>query len=121
MASDQFGNEFRYKQRESSGLFVRNLGLSLQLSNYKRFIRMAQIKWALVFCDMLGIPATLLGIAANMNNIKSTILFIIAAIYLMLRAWFYAIRQQQEAKAREIENWHKQQDKIDRINKNKSL
>lgn len=80
---------------------------------------MAQVKWALILCDILGIPVTLLGIAANLNNVKSIILFIIAAIYLMLRAYYYAVRQQQEAKAREIDNWHKEQDKIDRMNKNK--
>lgn len=119
MAANKFSNGMGYKHTENNGLPVHNIGFSVRHYNFKGIIQMAQIKWALILCDIFGIPVTMLGIAANMNNIKSTILFIIAAIYLMLRAYYYAIRQQQESRARDIDNWHKEQDKIDRINKNK--
>lgn len=119
MANSKFDNETGYKHAKDRGLFISNPVFDLRISNLKRIGKMAQIKWALIFCDIFGIPVTLLGIAANMNNVKSTILFIISAIYLMLRAYYYAIRQQQEAKSREIENWFKEQDKNDRIKKNK--
>lgn len=119
MAANKFSDGLGYKQSENNGLSIYTISRSLFVPYFKRLNRMAQIKWALILCDIFGIPVTLLGIASNMDNIKSTILFIIAAIYLMLRAYYYAIRQQQESKAREIDNWNKEQDKIDRINKTK--
>lgn len=120
MANNKFDNRLEYQQRSGGGMVVYNLGFDLHLPYVKRIIQMAQIKWALILCDMLGIPVTVLGIWANMTNIKSTILFIIASVYLMMRAYYYHIRQQQESRAREIDNWHKEQDKVDRINKNKN-
>lgn len=108
-----------YKQLHSSGMAIHNIIGNVSIPYIQRVFKMAQVKLVWLICDIFGIPITLLGIAANLNNVKSTILFIIAAIYLMLRAYYYGVRQQQEAKAREIDNWHKEQDKLDRINKNK--
>lgn len=119
MASDKFGNEFGYQQRESSRLFVRSIDFSMQLHNYKRSLRMAQIKWAWIICDMLGIPVTVLGILANIDNVRSTILFMIALSYALPRCYFDIIARRQRTREKEIELWHKEQDKIDRINKNK--
>lgn len=119
MADNKFNDWLEYQQRSGGGVAFHTTGVRLQLPSLKRITEMAQIKWALIICDWLGIPVTVLGIWANMTNVKSTILFIIASAYLMLRAYYYAIRQQQEARARDIDNWHKEQDKEDRINKNK--
>lgn len=81
---------------------------------------MAQVKWALILCDMLGIPATVLGIWANVDNIKSTILAILAIAYLMGTGYYRFRKMAQDEKSREIDLWHKEQDKQDRINKNKN-
>lgn len=80
---------------------------------------MAQVKWALILCDMLGIPVTVLGIWANIDNIKSTVLFILALTYVMFRLYYYAIQKQQAVREKDLDLWHKEQDKIERINKAK--
>lgn len=78
---------------------------------------MAQVKWALIICDMLGISATLMGILANWENVKSAILFFLALIFLMVRIYFYVLQKRQSVREKELELWHKEQDKQDRKNK----
>jgi hypothetical protein len=119
MANNQFGNEFEYQQHKSSGLPVYYPGFDLQLPFFKRVIKMAQIKWTLILCDMLGIPVAFLGIISNMDNIRSTILFIVGLIYIMTRLYFFVIQRGQAVRQKEIELWHQEQDKIERIEKKK--
>lgn len=109
-----------YKQREGSGMAFYSAVIDMQLPYYKRVIQMAQIKWALLICDILGIPTTILGIAANLNNVRSTILFFVALLYLMCRTYFYVVKQKQSVREKDIELWHKEQDKQDRIKNIKS-
>jgi hypothetical protein len=119
MASHKFSSKFGYQQRESSGLPVYHPGYDMQLPFFKRVIKMAQIKWTLIICDILGIPATFLGIVSNIDNIRSIILFILALTYIMFRLYYYAIQKQQAVREKEIDLWHKEQDKQERINKTK--
>lgn len=80
---------------------------------------MAQIKWAVWLADLLGISTTLLGFISNIDNVKSAILFILALTYMMFRIYFYVIQRQQSIREKEIDLWHQEQDKIERINKSK--
>lgn len=94
-------------------------GIRLQLPYLKRIMEMAQIKWALILADLLGIPFYLLGIAENFGNIRSAILFIVGLTYIMVRMYFYVIQRRQAIRDKDIDIWNKEQDRIERINKNK--
>lgn len=82
---------------------------------------MAQIKAFWLFVDLLGWPSVMLGIVANIDNGKSIVLSIMAAMYLMLRMYFFYIQKQQTVREKELELWHKEQDKQERINKRIAL
>ncbi len=115
MASDKLSDKFGYQQRESYRLPFYYPGINLQLPYLKRTIKMAQVKWALILCDMLGIPVFFMGITANIDNVRSAVLFILATIYIMIRGYFFFVRQRQAVKEKDIELWHLNQDKQDRI------
>lgn len=80
---------------------------------------MAQIKWALILCDMLGIPVFLLGVVKDFGSFNSTVLLMISLFYAIPRCYFDIIARRQRTREKNLELWHKEQDKIDRINKNK--
>lgn len=119
MADNKFDNWLEYQQRSGGGVAFHNTCVPLQLPVIKRVIQMAQIKWALILADLLGIPFYLLGIAENFGNIRSAILFIVGLTYIMFRMYFYVIQRRQAIRDKDIDLWHKEQDKEERINKNK--
>lgn len=87
------------------------------LQTTKQSIRMVHAKWVWLLTDTLGITISLGGILTNLDNIKSSIIAILAIIYLMLRIYFYFIKNNQSVKEKEIDLWHKEMDKEDRIKK----
>lgn len=119
MANNQFNNRMEYQQRESSGVSFHNAGFGLQLIDFKRSIKMAQAKMIWIICDILGIPITILGIVANIDNIKSAILAVLGIAYLMLRGYFYFVQKTQSVREKELDLWHKQMDKLERMDKMK--
>lgn len=119
MANNKLSDGMEYKQRENSWLPLYSSGISMQLFDLKRSFKMAQVKMIWIICDILGIPITLLGIVSNIDNIKSAILAILAISYLMLRGYYYWLEKKQKVRKTELELWHLEQDKQDRINKNK--
>lgn len=119
MANNKFDNWLEYQQRSGGRMVVYNLGLDMHLPYVKRIIQMAQIKWALILADLLGIPFYLLGITQNIDNIRSAILFIVGLIYIMFRMYFFVIQRRQAVKDKDIDIWNKEQDMHERINKNK--
>lgn len=78
---------------------------------------MAQVKMIWLICDIFGIPLTLLGIVANIDNIKSAILAILAIAYLMGTGYYRFRRLAQAERDRELDLWHKEMDKQERIRK----
>lgn len=80
---------------------------------------MASIKWAWILADILGIPIWIMGIVANFDNVKSTVLFIVGLIYLGVRVYFYFVQKSQAVREKEIELWHLEQNKLERIKKNR--
>lgn len=119
MADHKHDNRNEHQQHEGGGDSIYNHGVHLQLPYYKRVIEMAQVKWALIICDMLGISATLMGIFANLENVKSTVLFFLALIFLMLRLYFFVVQRRQAIREKDLELWHMEQDKEERINSKK--
>lgn len=94
--------------------------ITLQHSYLKRVVHMAQIKWwAYVIMDLFGLPFWLLGILKNLDNIKSSILFLVGLIYAMSRLYFYVVQRRQAVREKELNLWHQEQDKQDRIKKSK--
>lgn len=75
---------------------------------------MAQAKMIWLICDFFGIPLSILGILANMDNIKSAIIAVLGISYLMVRMYFYVTKAKQDVRDKELDLWHKEMDKNDR-------
>jgi uncharacterized membrane protein YfcA len=69
--------------------------------------------------DMLGIPGAILGIIANLDNIKSTILAVLLIIYFMIRLYYLFVEKKQAARKRDYELWNLEMDKQERADKMK--
>lgn len=105
-----------HQRREGGSNPFYNSVNNLYLPNYKRGIKMgAKLGW--MIADFLGIPAYMLGVYFNFDNVKSAILFIVGLIYVMIRAYYYAIQKNQSVREKELELWHKEMDKKERMNK----
>lgn len=122
MANNKFNNRLEHQQRHSGWNPIHSLGFSMQLFNFKRVNKMAQIKLLWVLADMLGISSVILGIIDNFDSVRSVILFILALSYLGFRIYFFVIKSKQAVRKSDLELWHQEQDKIERQekrNKNK--
>lgn len=117
MANNKQFYRGEHKQHGNSGMAFHNSSHSIQLPDFKRINRMAQAKMILILCDFLGIPFTLLGIVANIDNIKSAILAILAIAYLMGTGYYRFRRLAQDEKSRELDLWSKEMDKLERLAK----
>ena len=117
MADNKLDNGLEHQQREGSGMVIHSSGVDMQLYDFKRLHKMAQIKLMWLLCDFLGIPVTILGILANIDNIKSAILAVLGIAYLCVRGYYYIKQKDQAIREKEIELWHKLQDKEERISK----
>lgn len=106
-----------HKQRENDWVAFHNAGSSIQLPDIKGGFKMAQVKMIWLICDIFGIPLTILGIFANIDNIKSVILAILAIAYLMGTGYYRFKRLAKEDEARSLDLWHKEMDKQERLKK----
>lgn len=120
MANNKFSYRMEHKQRLHSGDSVHSLGFGMQLFNIKRVNKMAQSKMIWLICDFLGIPLSILGIIANMDNVKSAIIAVLGITYLMIRMYFYMIKAKQDVKEKDLDLWHKEMDKNDREEERKN-
>lgn len=113
---------FNRGKRESYGCgenAVYPVDFGLRVPHFKRVIKMAQVKWAIILADIFGIPISLLGIVANMDNIKSAIIAILAIAYLCCRMFYYVVQKKQAIRDKEYDLWNREQDKIERMEKRK--
>lgn len=99
MADNKFNNWVEHQQRSSSRMAFYYPGIDMQLPYFKRVFKMATVKWALIVMDILGIPTWVLGV--------------------MARLYFFVVDKRISIREKEIELWHLEQDKQDRINKSK--
>lgn len=81
---------------------------------------MAQAKMIWLLCDFFGIPLSILGIIANLDNVKSAIIAVLGISYLMVRMYFYVTKAKQDVRDKEFELWHKEMDKNEREEKIKT-
>lgn len=120
MANSEFRLKSGYKQRKSNRLSIHHTGNALQLPGFKRYMDMAEIKWTLsLIANIIGVPLYIGGILSNLDNVKSSILFLIALIFGMAKTYFYIVQKRQAVRDKEIDIWHKQQDQQERKNKTK--
>lgn len=122
--SISMGNNFNDnwpKRQQSSGdwMVIHSNVWGMQYPYLKRTIDMAQIKWALIVADILGIPIYVVGFIANLDNIRSAILFLVALTWAMFRLYYFVVQRKQAVRDKELDLWQKEQDKQDRINQNK--
>lgn len=54
-------------------------------------------------CDTLGITSALLGWVNNLDNVKSTILFIMGVIYFGVRTYFFIMEKSINLKMKRFE------------------
>ncbi len=117
MANNQQLYRGEHKQRSGDGMAFHNSGINMQLFDFKRVNKMAQVKMIWLICDIFGIPITCLGIVANIDNIKSVILAILGIAYLMVRGYYFMVQKEQAVREKELDLWHREMDKEERIKK----
>ena len=117
MANNQQFYRGGHKQHEGSRVAVHNTGLSDVLNDVKRVHKMAQVKFLWLLLDCLGVPITVLGIIANIDNFKAIVLFILAAAYVSARLYFFIAKNKQAVREKEYDLWDREMDKIERKNK----
>lgn len=83
-------------------------------SKRNRYPKMATAKLLWVIADWIGVPTLLLGILANLDNIKSLILFFLGAIYAGVRIYYTIIEKEQKKRHQEYDLWNKEMDKLER-------
>lgn len=115
MADIKHMESVEHKQRAGSWPFIHFSRLNLHSTYLKRLMEMAQAKVLWLIADLLGFPATILGIIYNIDNIKGLILFILAAAYLSVRLYFFIIQKKQAIREKEYELWNKEMDKSERL------
>lgn len=82
----------------------------MQSANIQRPYKMAQIKWALIIADFLGIPITIMGIIENFNSVRGAVLLFVSLVYLMSRTYYSIVKNQQAVRDKELDLWHKEQE-----------
>lgn len=119
MADIKHMERMGYKQRPGDRDFICYSSFNFVPNYSKRIIKMAQAKILWLIADMIGIPITILGIIANIDNIKSSILAVLAITYLCIRVYFYIIEKNQkirdkelDIRGKEVDIWFKEQNKL---------
>lgn len=92
-----------------------------QLEVIRKTIKMHYTKAGWLIADIIGIPTSLYGFLQNIDNIKSTLIAILAISYLALRIYVYWRRSDIEIRKEEIELWEKELNKQERIEKRNRL
>jgi hypothetical protein len=80
----------------------KNLHASV-LQTTKHSIKMAESKALLFVLNMLWPPLYVFAWLTNLDNIKSTILFIVALIMGMIRFYFWVIRATQNRRLKDLD------------------
>jgi len=92
---------------------------ALSLHNSKILTKMATLKAGWMLAYLIGVPMWTYAFIENLNSWKSGALFIMMMIYWMGMIWFSFRKKRQLEREKELELWHKEQDKIERMNKKK--
>lgn len=115
-----------YKRNIDSKGSVPHLPIDMLHGLVNRTKKMAEIKFGLILAYIIGVPLWIFAYVPNFDSWKGNVLFIIMATYwtgMIIFNFRRKIRleakEKSEQRLRDIEAWHKEQDKIDRMNSNK--
>lgn len=101
---DRSNNNFgRHKQQQGDRLAVPGVSFDLGHSDDKRNKRMAEAKIILFLANWIGYPLYIFAFIANLDNVKSAILFICAVLFFMVRTYFYIIKSKQQVREKEFD------------------
>lgn len=99
-SSNNFG---RHKQQQGHRLAVPGVPFDLGHSDANRNKRMAETKIILFLANWIGYPLYIFAFISNLDNVKSTILFICAVLFFMVRTYFYIIKSKQSVREKEFD------------------
>lgn len=102
------------KQREGRSDPFYSSGADLHLSTYKRLIKMAEGKALIFLFNMLWPPLWVFAWLSNIDNVKSTILFIVTLVAGMIRFYFWMIRSRQNKRLKDLDIKMRELDEIER-------
>lgn len=104
MGNNKFNNRMERKQHESSSRIIHLADLDDMHNPYKRIIKMAETKFAVLILNLIGVPLCFIAFLDNLDNIKSAVIFLVALIFLMIRLYFYVIWAKQKTEKQKMEN-----------------
>lgn len=112
---DHSKNNFgRFQQERSNRLAFRGVPLDLDDSDANRNKRMAETKIILFLANWIGYPLYIFAFISNLDNVKSTILFICAVLFFMVRTYFYIIKSKQQVREKEFDLKEKELNAMER-------
>lgn len=104
MGNNKFNNRMERKQHESSSRII-HLAYPDDMHNpYKRIIKMAETKFAVLILNLIGVPLCFIAFWSNIDNVKSAVIFLVALIFLLIRIYFYVIWAKQKTEKQRMEN-----------------
>lgn len=112
---DHSKNNFgRFQQQRSDRLAFRRIPIDLDDSDANRNKRMAETKIILFLANWIGYPLYIFAFISNLDNVKSTILFICAVLFFMVRTYFYIIKSKQSVREKEFDLKEKELNAMER-------
>lgn len=70
----------------------------------------AKIGWFLL-SYMVGVPLYIYAFIRNIESVKSTVLFILAVIFLLVRMYYYVKKNNQALREKEYDLWEREENK----------
>lgn len=80
------------------------LGGRVHNGHGNRTKKMVQVKIGWVIADFLGFSSAFLGWINNLDNVKSAVLFVLGAIYMSARTYFYIRKGMHEIRKQDWED-----------------
>jgi len=99
---DQFSSKNGFQRKADRDNVISVGPIGKHIFNAQRTPTMEPTFWVGLI-NALGIPTVLLAIIANWGDWKSNLLFLVAFIFLCMRAYFYFRRQNQAIRREELE------------------
>ncbi len=92
-----------HKQHESGGRIIYSTGITFMPTLLQRVFKMAETKLAAIILNLLGIPLCFIAFIRNIDNVKSSIIFLLALTFLLVRLYFFVVWAKQKTRKNELE------------------
>lgn len=91
-----------HKREGGYQLDIPNIRWALFFNDYKKHLKMADIKAALWIANFLGIPLSVFAFLLYIETWKGNIIFALSVIYLIARIYFYIQKNIREIRMKDI-------------------